>query len=101
PKYKLAELKRGVFCQRCYTELKRDGMQRYICIRCQHKYNLDDIVLSSVKQYHILFPEQKITTNNIFNRCGNLISKQVIRRVLNKNLKVVLNGAHTYYILEK
>lgn len=99
-KYELSELKRGVFYEHCFMKLKRESKQMYVCRHCQHNYSLDDVVLCSIKQFHLLFPKQKITTNNILNWCGGLISKRIIRRVLNENLKIVVNGPHTHYVFD-
>lgn len=97
PEYKLEDLSRGLFCKKCHSELMRKGQLYLYCIRCRHKYHLYDAVLYSIAQFHLLFPEKRITTKQITDWCGNLFSRVFVSRFLKRHLCMKPNGSQTYY----
>ena len=97
PSYEISQLKRGVFCKRCFAEIRRVNQYKLVCNECQKKYQVSEIILFSIAQYCLLFPKKRITTNNIANWCGNIFSKSVIRRVLTCYFRIHPNGSHTHY----
>lgn len=97
PDYRISELKKGIFCSHCNEELERAGKQRFRCKNCLIDYGIADVLLKAVAQYHLLFPEQNITTKNITDWCGLKLSENTVRRFLSKYLTINLNGSHTYY----
>lgn len=101
PEYELSQLKRGLFCKNCYGELKRNGQQRLICTNCRQNYHLDEAVLYAIAQYHLLFPDRKITPKNIIDWCGGNLSNNFIRKVLNNNLNTLQKGSQTHYVFRK
>lgn len=97
PEYDFVGLKRGVFCETCFTELKRKTKFKIICVKCDKTYLTKEVVLFAVAQYHLLFPDKKITPKNIVEWCQGFFSKNSIRRVLVKHLNAKSNGSHSYY----
>lgn len=97
PEYELSQLNEGVFCKDCFAGLKRVNKFKIICANCKKTYKADDLVLYTVAQYHLLFPEKRISTQAIVDWCGGFFSKNSIRRILAKNLRQKSNGAHSYY----
>lgn len=97
PTYRMEQLKRGVFCKYCVTKLKRKHQYSLICSACKHLYTVDEVVLFAIAQYDLLFPKKKITTGAIVDWCGHQFSRQTIRRVLHKHLKIHVNGRYTSY----
>jgi hypothetical protein len=68
-----------------------------ICKKCGYKEALEPAVMRSVKEFQILFPDRKITTNTIYDWCEEIISKRRIRRILKSNYKKVGVRQWTYY----
>jgi len=65
---------------------------------CEHKETVTNAVLRSVKEYQILFPEEKITTNLIYDWCQVVPTKKWIRQILKKNYNLV--GVHQWAYFE-
>lgn len=98
PSYKMEELKKGIFCMNCSIELGRSNRNKFTCVHCQQAVTAIDVVLYSTAQYHLLFPEEKITTNNIFEWCGQHFSKNFVRKILANHLIAKSTGRHTHYL---
>lgn len=97
PEYDFNGLKRGVFCETCFTDLTRKTKFKITCTKCDKTYPIDKVVLFAVAQFHLLFPNRKITPKSIAEWCLGFFSKNSIRRILVENLKIKLNGSHSYY----
>lgn len=96
PEYDLSQLKRGVFCERCFAELVRENQYTLFCSDCQKKYLLDDAILFAVAQFHLLFPRKKITTKSVKNWCGGTASRSYISDFLQRKLNHVKRGPYSY-----
>lgn len=96
PKYDISQLKRGVFCERCYAELERENQYTLICSHCQKKYSLDDAILFAVAQFHLLFPMEKITRKSVNDWCGGTASKSYVSDFLQRELNHVKRGPYSY-----
>jgi hypothetical protein len=94
-KYNYEQLKKGITCANCKTLFLDNTL---ICKKCGFVEDVDAAVLRSVKEFTLLFPERKITTNEIYEWCGGIVSKKTIRRILIKNLKLMKHGRSTYYL---
>lgn len=101
PTFNMEELKKAVYCQTCLAELVRHNQGSFTCSNCGQTENARSILLRSVAQYHLLFPESKITTNNIFEWCGRQLSKSYIRNVLTDQFIKKSVGRHTHYHFRK
>lgn len=100
PEYEWADLKQGIFCNRCAMKLVREGRLYFVCKQCGNNYKIDDVLLDTIHQFHLLFPKKKVSTENIYQWCAQQLDKRVIRRVLKENFKVVLHGPQTHYTLD-
>lgn len=98
PPYNMEELKKGVFCEYCSFVLVRSNHKTFMCSNCRRTVSAKDAVLHAIAQYHLLFPEEKITTNKIAKWCGNSITNNYIREILAKYFKVHSAGRNTYYL---
>jgi len=66
---------------------------------CEHKETIGDAVMRSVREFQLLFPNEKITTNVIYEWCGGVGSKRIIRKILKENFTIV--GVHQWaYFIE-
>jgi len=97
PAYHYDLLQKGIKCEVCNSFLITVEGNHCKCLECGHKEALSKAVLRSVKEFQLLFPDQKITTNIIQDWCKVVQPKYRIRRVLERNFNPV--GVHqwTYY----
>lgn len=98
PEYSFDSLKKGVFCKKCLRGMTRYKQNRMLCQTCNYTNQIETMVLENIKQFTILFPEMKITTNNIYMWCGKTISRKTILRILKKNFMLISRGKNSYFI---
>jgi hypothetical protein len=94
-KYTYEEQKKGILCRECKTSYSDHTLT---CKKCGYIDEVDAAILRSVGEFTLLFPERKITTNEIYEWCGGIKSKKVIRRVLSKNFKLVGHRTSAHYV---
>jgi hypothetical protein len=94
-KYTYEEQKKGILCRECRTSYSDHTLT---CMKCGYIDEVDAAILRSVGEFTLLFPERKITTNEIYEWCGGIKSKKVIRRVLSKNFKLVGHRTSAHYV---
>lgn len=97
PPYSFEKIKKGMTCCNCNTFLA-DGILK--CKNCGFVEDVKAAVLRSVKEFTLLFPDRKITTNDIYEWCGGIKSKKAIRRILAKNFELVRHSRSSYYRLK-
>jgi hypothetical protein len=95
PPYNFEKLKKGMTCRDCSTFLTDTTL---ICKNCGCIEEADAAVLRSVKEFTLLFPDRKITTNDIYEWCGGIKSKKAIRRVLSRNYKLIGHRTSSHYV---
>lgn len=97
PNYDYPQLKKGIPCVACgqmYSDLVKTTL---ICGKCRGYEDYESAVLRSVEDFRLLFPERKVTTNEIHEWCGVVKKKLTIRNVLLRNYTQVGYGKHSYY----
>lgn len=98
--YSYNQVKKGITCARCQSfslEIKGESL---VCCVCGCNESVVNAVLLSVEEYILLFPERKITTNDILEWCEFIKSKKTIRRIL--GLKYIhLKKAKASFFIEK
>jgi hypothetical protein len=82
PSYSYEYMRKGITCISCLSFVFEVFGEILVCKQCGVKETLVHAVLRSVEEYVFLFPERKITTNDIFDWCGIIKSKKTIRRIL-------------------
>ncbi|WP_160725714.1 nuclease-related domain-containing protein [Bacillus sp. USDA818B3_A] len=97
PQYSLEQLNKGITCVLCdsFTVFVRGN--RCVCKDCGNEEPLASAVLRSVREFQLLFPDSKVTTNSIFEWCGLGGSKRRIARVLERNFNINGYGQWSYY----
>ncbi|NHM33764.1 nuclease-related domain-containing protein [Neobacillus terrae] len=97
PVYDYQQLKKGIFCPKCSSFSV--SIDRYLitCIECGFTEIVETTVLEAAKEYKLLFPERKITTNEIYEWCGRSFHKKRISRILAKNYKIYGLGQWAFY----
>jgi len=99
PSYNFDQLKKGIICAACRSFSIEVLGKNCICKVCEHKETIGDAVMRSVREFQLLFPNEKITTNVIYEWCGGVGSKRIIRKILKENFTIV--GVHQWaYFIE-
>lgn len=94
PSYDYDLLRKGISCAKCSSmSITVKGM-KCICQNCKHEEMVEPAVMRSVTEFKILFPNQKITSNKIYEWCKVVDSKKRIKRILEKNFNIV--GTHRW-----
>jgi hypothetical protein len=99
PLFSYDELLKGIFCPVCGSIMNSYNTTR-INIRCNTCDTEEKITLAikrSIGEYQLLFPEKKLTTGGIYEWCGEILSKKVIRKYLLHNYMVKKHGRSTYF----
>jgi len=97
PEYDWSGLEKGAFCKVCQSELGKPIGRICQCNKCGCKEVSTDVILRQINEYLLLFPEKKLTTNDVYNWIGKLFSKKSIRSVLKKNFELKGNYKGRYY----
>jgi hypothetical protein len=97
PAFNYDQLRKGITCVVCHSFSNSVEGRKCICRECGHEEVTAEAVMRSVKEFKLLFPNLKITTNVIHEWCKVVHSKKRIKRILEKNYNIV--GVHrwTYY----
>jgi len=97
PKYDYDQLQKGIYCKGCRSFLISLRNHHFVCDKCGCHEKVEQAVLRNVKEFNLLFPDSKITTQSIYEWCKAGLSKKTICRVLKKNLKAFGKTCDTYY----
>lgn len=98
PEYKFSELKKGIRCKMCSGFLDYLHRTKLACKRCGHEELIDHAVLRSIREFDLLFPTEKITTNVMFEWCA-VVPRKTIWRILSKHLIKKERARATHYLL--
>ncbi|MBM7618831.1 hypothetical protein JOC95_000673 [Bacillus tianshenii] len=98
PDYEYKSLRKGIVCEKCVTFNMLLVGRRCKCNYCGHEQMVASSVINSVKDFKLLFPDSKLTTNAIYEWCGTALPKRRIRNVLEKNYKA--SGVHQWTFYE-
>ncbi|WP_373894196.1 nuclease-related domain-containing protein [Virgibacillus sp. CBA3643] len=99
PSYSYDQLRKGITCLKCNSFSISLKGSKCICEQCGYMEAISTAVMRSVKEFQLLFPEQKITTNIIHDWCRVVKSKRTISSILAHNFRVESNNNNrwTYY----
>ncbi|QQK77956.1 NERD domain-containing protein [Salicibibacter cibarius] len=96
PEYDYDGLKKGVVCSGCHSFMQY-RRKTWFCSGCGMAEDNETVVMRSVAEYRLLFPDRKITTNAIYDWCGLSASTRNINRILAKNFYRIGHGIASYY----
>ncbi|MEL4026297.1 nuclease-related domain-containing protein [Lysinibacillus endophyticus] len=97
PTYEYAQLQKGISCKMCGGISVLIEGKTCICTQCGQQEPVESAVLRSVKEFKQLFPNERITTNVIFDWCRVVKSKRRINRILSKHYKIIGTHQWAYY----
>ncbi|MEH7122040.1 nuclease-related domain-containing protein [Bacillus sp. JJ1773] len=95
--YSYDQLKKGVTCVCCRSFNVEVKMNRVVCKECGHKEGLPAAVLRNVEEFAFLFPDRKITTNDMLEWFKVIESKITMRKLLTQNFNQLGHGKYSYY----
>lgn len=75
-----------------------DKIGRLVCDECSNIESHKSIVLRSVDELQVLFPEKKITTMGLYDWCNGVMGEKTIQRHLIKNFTKNSRGRFSYYV---
>ena len=90
PKYNYDELRKGIYCKTCKSFLVSRKNYTFVCGMCGEYEKIGQAILRNVREFKLLFPERKITTQNIYEWCKIDLSKKTFCRILQKNYTAYL-----------
>jgi hypothetical protein len=97
PRYEYGQLKKGPICSHCFSFMAYDGDRKAFCEKCDCGEHIDSAILRSLEELKLLFPDKKITTNLVYDWCGEIGSMKKICRILKQNYRIMGFGKWTYY----
>ncbi|WP_323741860.1 hypothetical protein [Salinibacillus xinjiangensis] len=98
PAYEYDQLRKRISCSKCHLFSVSDEKTKCVCHDCGYEEPATSAVIRSVKEFKLLFPNEKITTKIIHDWCQVVQSKKRIRRILTSNFKIV--GVHQWAYYE-
>jgi hypothetical protein len=98
PKYDYDQLQKGIYCKTCFSFFVSVKNQDFVCGKCGELEKIKLGVLRNVQEFKLLFPDQKITTQTIYDWCKVDLSKKTFSRILKKNYSSCGRTKDTYYI---
>lgn len=97
-RYKFDELKKGISCNNCYCLNTSLIKRKFVCEKCGTAEDTISAVVRNTKEFMLLFPEEKVTTNAIYEWIGGKLTKRSVQRILAKHFKIVRRGNYSYYV---
>ncbi|MCM3768069.1 nuclease-related domain-containing protein [Neobacillus niacini] len=97
PAYDFDSLRKGNNCGRCQSFSITLNDRILTCNNCGHQETVESAILRGIGEIKLLFPEMKITVNVVYEWCGGVWSKWVIRNVLKKHFKATGYGKWCFY----
>ncbi|WP_160723970.1 nuclease-related domain-containing protein [Bacillus sp. USDA818B3_A] len=97
PAYDFKKLRKGVTCFVCDSLSCSYCNGKIVCGECGHVGDIESAVLRSVAEIRLLFSDMKITTNCVYEWCGIIDSKKMIRRILKENFKPIGDRQLRYF----
>lgn len=98
PVYSYEQLEKGPVSPCCYSFMEPVNNMKLRCKKCGLEECVEEVILRSVEEFKILFPERKVTTDAIYHWCKVVKSRRTIRRVLQKYYRACGKGRYCYYV---
>lgn len=97
PSYDFDQLRKGITCCKCGSFNITVQTRNCNCMKCSYNEPVKDAIMRSVKEFKILFPDQKITTSKIHEWCQVVESQKRIRKILDQNFQMIGTRRWAYY----
>lgn len=97
PKYQYDQLQKGIYCKTCKSFSVSIKNYDFICGKCGGYERIQQAILRNVKEFKLLFPDQMLTSQMIYDWCQVDLTKRTLTRILSKNYNSIGNTSNTYY----
>lgn len=97
PQYHYDHIQKGIYCNTCKSFRKTIKNADLVCENCGKHERIEQAILRNVKEFQLLFPDRKITTQSIYDWCKVDLNKKTFCRILKKNFTSFGNTSDTYY----
>lgn len=97
PPYSYDKLRKGITCRKCNSFSITIKRVNSICESCGFTEKIPEAVMRTVREFQVLFPEEKITARIIQDWCQAVKSKRVIANILAQNFRQVGENRWSHY----
>lgn len=97
PNYIYGNLRKGITCTKCTKFVSVVSDKILVCLHCGNVEGIDFAVLRNIEEMRILFPDQRISTDSVYEWCGGILSKRRIQRILTENFMNTGYGRYSNY----
>jgi len=97
PHYHYDQLQKGIYCKTCKSFLISTKNYGFECKQCGEFEKNEQAILRSVREFQLLFPDRKLTTQIILEWCNADLHKRTFSRVLKKYYTLSGNTSDTHY----
>ncbi|WP_338450562.1 nuclease-related domain-containing protein [Niallia oryzisoli] len=97
PSYKYEQLTKGIMCPKCNSFITSAVIRKAQCNQYGYKEDIDSVILRSIEDMRLRFPNIIITTNNVYEWCNVIVSRKRVATILKEKLKLKGYGQWTYY----
>src|SRR3954451_20747218 len=97
PNYNYDQLQKGIYCKACSSFMVAIKNYNFVCKQCGKHEKIELAILRNAKEFKLLFPERKITTQSIYEWCKVGLNSRTFCRILKKNYTSFGNTRDTYY----
>ncbi|WP_282035387.1 nuclease-related domain-containing protein [Metabacillus indicus] len=98
PGYEYEELEKGVGCRFCGVLYASFANPNFRCSNCKTAEAYVPAILRAIEEYQFLFPQRKMTVEEIWEWCHIVKSKKTIRKILNTHFLQTGIGKATHYV---
>ncbi|WP_390285435.1 nuclease-related domain-containing protein [Ureibacillus sp. GCM10028918] len=89
PPYNYQQLRKGMPCPACFSFSITITGKKCTCTSCGNTELVESAVVRNVKEFKLLFPDEKVTTSKMYEWCKIIESRRRILRILKKNFKSI------------
>ncbi|MHC0036662.1 nuclease-related domain-containing protein [Pseudoneobacillus sp. C159] len=97
PSYHYNQLQPGNYCKGCKSFFVYLENNIFVCGKCGEKESIEQTILRNAREFQLLFPNQKLTTQSVYDWCRVDLNRKTICRVLKKHYTAIGNTFGTYY----
>jgi hypothetical protein len=97
PEYNYDQLQKRIYCGKCKSFMLSVKYDDLVCENCGSHEKIETAILRNVEEFKLLFPDRKVTTNNIYEWCRVGLCRKTFSRVLKKNYVSVGKTSNTYF----
>ncbi|MGX1194852.1 nuclease-related domain-containing protein [Metabacillus sp. SLBN-84] len=98
PGYGFEGLEKGIICPKCLLLYTLFNNRNFICSNCKTTEPLLPAVLRAIGEFRLLFPEKRITTDQIHEWCKLVLSKKTIRKILYAHFEHIGRGRSSHFV---